>query len=41
MKQHVVFSREGISASVFDVEEVFDNVKKKYNNQYIFRNTSW
>ena len=28
MKQHVVFSREGISASVFDVEEVFNSVKK-------------
>jgi len=27
-KQHVVFSREGISASVFDVEEVFNSIKK-------------
>lgn len=28
LKQHVIFSREGLAASVFDLEEVFNKVKK-------------
>ncbi len=29
LKQHVIFSKEGIPASVFDVEEVFNKVKNE------------
>lgn len=29
LKQHVVFSKDGIPASVFDVEEIFNKVKNE------------